>query len=80
VKNIDKQTLQLIEMIIKIPVATDSFEKENNPENLQQLFEIVKQSEKEFDILKTMLANAVQETEDDFEVEAIETENGYEVK
>lgn len=76
-KNIDKQTIRLIEMIAKIPIASSVFEKENNAENIKNLAEIVEISEKEFGILKQMLADMIEDTGD--VVEVIETENGFQI-
>lgn len=77
-EEINEQILHLIESIIKIQTASSNFVKDGNVENLQNLSRIVEQSENEFDILKNKLAFLI-DNQDSMEVEAIETENGYEV-
>lgn len=76
-KSIDRQTIRLIEMIAKIPILSSTFEKEGSAENIKNLAEIVEISEKEFGILKQMLADMIDDTGD--VVEVIETDNGFQI-
>ena len=76
---IDTQVLLLIKNIIKIPEASDNFIKDDSKENLILLADIVAQSEKEFGIMVQKLTDIIND-KNSVEIEAIETENGFEVK
>jgi hypothetical protein len=77
-EEINKQILLLISNLSDITIASHNFIENDNLENINILAGIVKQSEKEFDTLKQMLADMIENK--DSIVEVTETENGFEVK